>query len=632
MSTRLGPIGALALVIACSRPETVELEIGPPRPLPAPAVAEPAPAADDLQPVPLAAPGHIAGGLVYATIRPSQLQTFLQAVPLDARLTRLVAGLSARFGGDLRQLDLVAQLGLDPAGTITATLARPLAPHLPDIRRGVERLAVADPEGGAVDFVATPYGGPPPPPLPDDLLRQTGAIVSHSRFHVPVRDPSPLLARVKALKSAPGLCERLPAHDACWAFAESGALLVRHEGEALIADVVFHPFDQFGAPADDERALAMTAALTTTPATLGVLSRLAGDVALYVHGPALVPLVELRAYAHLVDRLRATHVAARRSTVDRALGVPDAYVRLRDTRRLFTGVRLDVAVDLSDVRATMSWEPADQQAAQQVEALLVRQRADLPAPTMASLCEGAVACMQMGRLPRFAGFDALAIGQYAAFKTVTANALAAEEVALAAFALETWPNVLGALHRLHDNRGVEVVAGQTILERAERLEGVGWSLRAGDTGAGTLYARMQGDELNLVRSLAGVSGAPFVDSPVAGLAHRVSRLKYEQDQLFLVVDEDPRSGWFVATNDEARLRWLLAEIPHEPTDGPPFQLEIDDLPAVAALAGLPDLTFMRELLADRRLQITAAVADGRPRLDLALTRRPAAAPAESSQK
>ena len=41
--------------------------------------------------------------------------------------------------------------------------------------------------------------------------------------------------------------------------------------------------------------------------------------------------------------------------------------------------------------------------------------------------------------------------------------------------------------------------------------------------------------------------------------------------------------------------------------------------------GLPDLPFVREWLSDRHLRLTAAVADGRPRLEVTLTPRSAGA-------
>lgn len=595
-------LAALALVLACT-------PVGAPAPEQAPA---PAPVAL-ARPAEVAAPGHIAGGFVYVGIRPRALQELGRLHTLHEGAARFVGELGAAAGVDLRDVDLVDALGLDPAGTITATLMRPVGP-LAAVRMGVQRLAVPD-LGGDLDFVASPFGGAPPPPLPDDLVRETGALYFHNRVHLPVLAPERLIGTLHGRHDATGLCARLPPQDGCSA-ANTGVILLRREGDAVVVDLFVSAYPGLGAIEDEVRAEAIVSALAVAPAGPpgGALT---GDVALYLHGPALPALVDHGVHAFLVNRLRETHPAARLRQIQRSLGMRDAALRLRDTRRLFTGVRLTVGLE-PDVRIDMSWEPVDDEAARTVEALFARPAGGLPAPAMAALCEGASACGRLARLPAVAGFGPLALGEYidqGALDRVTVDA--GSPMAALVFVLETWPNLIGSLSRWHErpDAGPDAAAIHDVLDLAQRIDSTGLRLGgAGDHGLG--YVRLGADELARVRSLAPLNGIVLADAPIDGVSHSISAAAVAGVTAFLAVDPDARAGWVVATDDAAQLRWLLATVAHEPVTGPTLQLATDDLGELLRILGLSGVDPSR--LAGRSLRLQTEIAAGRPRLQLTL--------------
>lgn len=644
-------------------------------------------------------PGFLAGGMVYVAARPSELQRFLQGIPVDPNAARDIARAGAELGFDPRIDDVTARLGLDPAGVITATLGRPIAPQLPAVRDALRGLQSAPPPGLPDPFPgasATPadvapdpiFRRPPdpipppvpppvppphpdydrfdPPPLPPDPLkpppppppsadreamaRGAGAMALHFRAHMPAKDPAALpllLTRLMKKERAPeiaALCGQIGPSDFC--FGDSGAaMILRREPAAVVLDFFLFPAGT-GAAWDQERVKTVTTGLAAAPATLPALAGLRGDFAAYADGAALPEVAEVVEVADAVSDLRWYDPSSIPRRVQKALGQREALERLRATRRLFGGVRLEAAFEPDVVQATLSWDPVDEAAAAAAEKTFTRAAAGLPVPTLAGLCEGALACWRGGGLPSLSALGELAIGEYAKDPRAFGDAIEASgDVGPAVLFLETWPNGLGMVQRWGaEQKGVEAAMARTALEIVGRVEGSGGSLRSlkiADRSVHTdyvTYARMPGSDLALFRSLVGFGKVQFAPTTLSGVEAKVEAAQVPSGevpaQLFLVTDpgtvrvgdKDVEFGWLVAADGPDRLRWLLKDIAQENTALPAAYFELPDLwQLVAGFEDGPrELGFLQSWLSGRSVRFAADVVGGRVRLDLELARRGAA--------
>lgn len=653
-----------------------------------------------------AAPGFLEGGLVYAAMRPAEVQRFFQALPLDPDAARDVARAGMELGFDPRVDDVTARLGLDPAGVITATIARPIAPQMPAVRDALQRTssapALPNPFPGAgttpadiaphpiprprpiprpipppeppaeptePTIVAPPQPEweppppdpwkPPPPPTPspeqEAMNRGAGAMAVHTRVHMPAKDPTALPGLVSRMMKrerspeAEAQCSQLGATDFC--FGDSKAtLILRHEASAVLLDLFIFPAGT-GSSRDPERLDTIKAGLGGGPATLPVLSTLRGDLAGYVDGPAFPPLAEVLEIADAVGDLKWYDPESVPERVARALGTRAAIDQLRETRRLFSGIRFESAFEPDAVQATLSWEPLDREAAAAVDRTFQRQPAGVAVPTLAGLCDGALACWRSAGLPSFAALGELAIGLYAkderAFRDATR---AAGEWSIGVMMIETWPSALGMVQRWgQEQQGMQAAVLRTGLEITQRVEGTGGSLRSLQMGDRRIqadyvaYSRMQGQDLALFRSLIGFSELRFSPTQVAGVDAKVEAANVPEDdfpaQLFLVTDpgtirmgdKDVEFGWLVAADGPDRLRWLLKDVAMAKDPEPAVYFELPDLWRLISSFrdGPREAGFLQSWLSGRSVRFAADAVGGRVRLDVEFARRGAAPDAKA---
>lgn len=639
-----------------------------------------------------AGPGFIEGGFVYAAMRPAELQKFFQAIPLDPDTARDVARAGGDLGFDPRVDDVTKILGLDPAGVITATIARPIAPQMTAVRDAMQRSASAPPPPNPFPGISpTPADiapgpiirpepipppqppipppqpnwdtpppppdpwKPPPPPIPTPeqqaMNRGAGAMAVHTRAHLPAKDPAALpalLTRMSKRERAPeidALCNQLGPTEFC--FGDSGdVLILRRDQSALLFDLFVFPAGT-GGNADPERVATIKAGLSaTTPATLPILSTLRGDLAAYFDGAAFPALAEVLAITDAVDDLRWYDAQSIPQRIDRALKTRAALDQLRETRRLFSGVRVEAAFEPDAVQATVSWEPVDTEAAATADRTFQRQPAGVPVPTLAGLCDGALACWRTAGLPGFAALGELAIGLYAKDERAFGDAVrAADDYSVGVIMLETWPSALGMLQRWgQEQKGMEAAMIRTALEITQRVEGSGGSLRSLQMGDRNVqsdyvtYGRMQGQDLALFRSLVGFSQLRFAPTTVAGVDAKVEAAVVPEDdvpvQVFLVTDpgtirmgdKDVEVGWLVAADGPDRLKWLLKDIEHAKDPEPAVYFELPDLWRLVASFrdGQRDAGFLQQWLSGRSVRFAADTVGGRVRLDMEFARRGAA--------
>ncbi|MFZ6177380.1 hypothetical protein [Nannocystis pusilla] len=644
-------------------------------------------------------PGYLAGGFVYMALKPGAIQKYLQSLPLDPDTAREVSRAGVDLGFDPRVDDVAARLGLDPDAHVTVTIARPIAVTMPGVREALQRIGSAPDLPNPFPAAATtpadvapwpsprPVRPPPAPPAPpsppqpyldsapvqpvtpipepwkppppdapspdqEAMARGAGSLAFHNRVHLPAKDPAALpalLTRMVRKERPPEiatLCGQIGPSEFC--FGDAGALLVaRKEAAAVVLDLFFFPAGT-GAAWDPDRVTTVTNGLAAGPAELPVLATLRGDFAAYADAAALPAVSEVYEIADTVRDLRWYEPGQRAEKVSRALGQRAALEQLRETRRLFSGVRLEAAVDPETVQMTMSWEPVDPAAADLAEKTFSRAAAGVGVPSLAGLCDGALACWRSSGLPPLAGLGELAIGLYGRDERAFSEAIEnAGDFGPAVLMLETWPSALGMIERWgREQKGMEAGIIRTVLDILGRVEGFGGSLRSlqiGDRGVQTdyvAYSRVQGQDLALFRSLVGLSSMRFSPVTVTGVDGKVEAAGLSEAeapvQVYLVTDpgtvrlgdKDVEFGWIAAADGQDRLKWLLADVERDKETNPAFYGELPDLWRLIGSFddGPRDAGFLQSWLTGRGFRLAADVVGGRVRLDLEFARR--AAPAK----
>ncbi|PCC74755.1 hypothetical protein SAMN02745121_06065 [Nannocystis exedens] len=642
-------------------------------------------------------PGFVEGGFVYMALKPGALQKYLQSLPLDPDTAREVSRAGVDLGFDPRVDDISARLGLDPDAFVTATIARPITGTMPGVREALQRLGSSPlpnpfpaaattpadvapwpaprpappPEPRAppsppqpyqdsapvqpVQPIAEPWKPPPPaapPPDQEAMARGAGSLAFHNRVHLPARDPAALpalLARMVRKERPPEiatLCGQIGPSEFC--FGDASALLVaRKDAAAVVLDLFFFPAGT-GAAWDPDRVTAVTSGLAAAPADLPALSSLRGDFAAYADAAAVPAVAELYEIADAVRDLRWYEPQQLAERIARALGQRAALEQLRETRRLFTGMRLEAAVDPETVQVTMSWEPADAAAADLAEKTFTRPAAGVGVPTLAGLCDGALACWRSSGLPPLAGLGELAIGLYGRDERAFRDAIdSAGDFGAVVILLETWPSALGMLERWgREQKGMEAGIIRTVLDILGRVEGFGGSLRSLQVGGRSVqtdyvaYTRVQGQDLALFRSLVGLSSMRFSPVTVAGVDAKVEAGAVPDAdapvQVYLVTDpgtlrlgdKDVEFGWIAAADGQDRLKWLLADVERDKDTNPAFYGELPDLWRLIGSFddGPRDVGFLQSWLTGRGFRLAGDVVGGRVRLDAEFARR--AAPAK----
>lgn len=624
------------------------------------------------------APGFLAGGLLFIGLRPGKVQRWLQALPLGPDVVRDLARAGNELGFDPRIDDVAARLGIDPDAVITATLMRPLGDPAP-VRALLQRgtTVAPDPFPGITPSDTAPmprdydrmqpppvpppvaplqpiYQPPPPPPITKpsgdqgELSRRAGALGTHSRIHVPIKDLALALTPLRRLADksrAPeqdSFCGQLGPSELCT--GKSRELLLIRSAEGAIA-IDFFTFNAgTGSAVDPERLAAVQQALAAPIASLPALSTLRGDFVVYADADAVPSLQEVISVADAAYRTTWSPESAQRG-----LGQAAAVAALRETRRLFAGARLEVVVEGDTLQSTFQWEPRDDAAREQLTRLLTRTPAAASVPTISGLCDGSLACMRTAGFPALSGFDELAAGLYAKPERELMDQLdgADEWGALVVF-LETWPNFLGAAQRWPRQQGgrIETAMLGQALEALGRVEGMGGSLRSFHTTRGNPsgdfigYLRLQGQDLALMRSLLGLGGVRFAPVTLPQVAGKVDLAQIPDADipasLYLVTDpgtvragdRDIEVGWAMVADSNDRLTWMLGQ-ERSAAVLPAFYLELPDLWQL--IASIDDagreLNFAQSWLSGRSARLAADVVDGRLRIDFQLARAaPAPAP------
>lgn len=626
-----------------------------------------------------AAPGFLAGGALYLAVRPGKAQRWLQSLPLGPDVVRDLARAGNELGFDPRVDDVAARLGLDPDAAITATLFRPLgdaAPVRALLQRGTTLppdpfpgLTPSDigPSPRDYDRLQPPPVPPPPhpidpvqpiqpiqpiyqPPPPaiakptadqGELARLAGTLGTHSRVHLPVKDLALALAPLRRLGDrgrAPeleSLCAQLGPSELCTGSSRDLVLVRGAQGAVAIDFFMFTAGT--GAAFDAERVTVVKAALGAPIASLAPLSTLRGDFVAYADADALPAVHEVLSVSEAAGALRWYPDGVQRHLAEAA-----AIAQMRDTRRLFAGARFELVVEGDTLQATFQWEPRDDQARELLTKLLTRTPAAASVPTISGLCEGSLACLRTAGLPKPAAFDELAVGLYAKpERDVQATLNAAGDLGPIVVFLETWPNLIGAAQRWPGQQGgrMETAMLGQALEAVGRIEGMGGSLRSFHVNRGNPsgdfigYTRIHGQDLTLIRSLAGLAGVRFTPVELPQVTGKVESTQIPDTQLpaslYLLTDpgtvrsgdRDIEVGWAMVADSNDRVAWMMG-LERSAAVAPAFYMEMPDLwqTFMAVDEAQRELNFAQGWLSGRSARLAADVIDGRLRLDFQLAR------------
>ncbi len=458
-----------------------------------------------------AQPGYLEGGVFYAAVRPHQVQTWLQHIPIEPRAARDLAEAGQVIGMDLRSDNVAQQWGIDAAAVISMTWFRPLSPGnmrdvlasesssakpgAPDPFAGMTRTEEAKakaeeqmraleaeakraqeaaakarqaveaaPDPGAMEepvplgdvaYEPDPLPPPPPPspPPPHPLTSKAEALAFHSRIHVPVTDLGAFKRQLTALpresmpESGRELCASFNGELLC--YADRGtAVLVREDQGAVLVDFYVFPMRAKNDSKAPGRAEVVRTSRSAQPAQLPVLATLAGDAVGYLDGAAIPKAHEVAKIASAFRRLQWDEQRDVGEKFKRTIRDITALEQLRDVRRLFSGVTFEGTVGERDVHLTTRWVPADDDARKLSAELFERPDVAVSVPSLAALCDGSVMCMRTTGLPDIKRFGELATGVYGAKEREFSRTLNhADEMAALSMFAETWPNAIGAAQR-----------------------------------------------------------------------------------------------------------------------------------------------------------------------------------------
>ena len=609
--------------------------------------------------------GYLAGGLVYAAVRVDRAQAFLQTLPVPPEVARDLAEAGAAFGLDFRVDDIRARFGIDKNAIVSMTIARPLAADAAELRADLTRGgpfldALAMPQepapappakveiawDGEAPDLKDPFDktiAPPPEPAPErpkpsleaiahaeKFLAKAATLGIHSRIHVPTKDPNVMIGELQRLASRSAverwepLCRAIPRAKACVGDRDMVTILREAKG-ALLIDVVV--FSAPGKPDAPGRIAAATEAALATSVERPELAKLAGDAAAFLDIDAVEDLVTVNALHRAIRAMEWAAIADRRSTIDRRLEEIEAIHKLKDAPLLYRGAALEIVAEGGKIQVRLRWELADDQAAN-AKKLLVAPEQVADVPTVAALCEGAVACARSRGLPKPSAWrDSLATGVYAeeARKLQRTLDRGDEWSALLLFA-GAWPNFVGAITRWpaqEIGRGPEAAIANNIVDALGDIEGWGASLRSISwTGSGVhadyaLYARARAQDVDLARTLMSFAELNPTDTAISGVEGKAQMVRLPvrevQAAAMLYHDPDKTHGWAAVVDGPDRLSWLL-NLARDRAPDPSLYFEIPDLWRLAsAEPGVArELGFARGWLAGRQLRMALHVVGGAP--------------------
>jgi hypothetical protein len=612
-----------------------------------------------LPPLELAAlgarPGHVAGGLVYLSMRASPTQAWVKSLPWPSDALREAAEAAREIGFDPLAADWIEHFAIAEDAIVSATLMRPLDAGVADAQARMETIATGlddDPglTGEKIEEVAPPPGiVPPPTPTPGpssatvDAVRTASrgflkAAGHHSRVHLPSRDPArtrtAIVGMFKENDRTRGAeaCVGVTGPSACLA-ESSGVIMLRELDDAVVVDLVmFAVSSTDGSPSQWKPTL--EAALAEPSATIEHAASLAGDAAMWLD-PA--PLARLQAL-HRVGNAMSSAAWATDWPSDIAweLKRVRAFAPLAEAPRIFPGVQIEAVAQGKDLQARATWPVAGALWGRMGASMIATPPSPSPVPKIEALCDGAVICFRTQGIPdvRALAKSLATKGFSGDFEHVMRRLGRDEEFSFALVLAGGWANLLASGASFPESMsGTEAGIARTVRDAAMRAEGFGGSVRSlAMTGFFrfetdyVLYSRAQVGDVGAATGLLALSGEPTREVDLADGRGKATlldtRAQSPRAQVLLRKDEgEATAGWIALADAPDRFSWLLS-LPTETTEAPTAYLEFPDLLGLVAPMAGGDLEDMRGWLRSRRLRFLLDLSGGAPRLQASLTGPP----------
>lgn len=495
------------------------------------------------------APGLLADGAAYASVRADSAQEFLRHIPLPPEILRDLARARREIGFDPLLDDVLERFAIPKEAVISMTLGRPLglssskgvAQNLRgrddrflklvaqvlsedadkrygaavEIARPVPRAEpepvekLTDPTGieggvpqgtigGAID---PPDDEPTPPAISekdrreiDQLQRENDAVAMQFRVHIPTDEPNRIFDEFRTRSDAgdrskgEALC-RGQATEFC--IGDRSSLIIgRVDGKAVVLDLVLFTGRSYGEADLEARQASVAEAMKAPEANLNVLDQMAGDASLYIDAEAMVTLFEHERIGSAINTL-SWNSDEPREAIDRRLREGESLRRMLAAPRLFEGLLANAHHQRDHTQLQVSWPLREGQqllAAKSLAPPPLR----VPVPAIDALCDGALFCGRTRGLPRPEQLGtSLGLGIYGDMRALDGAFGDADEMAAMLLLVSTWPNGLGSLMwhlPLGEARGPEAALVRGALDALGRIQGFGFSVRSVDVGRRSLQA------------------------------------------------------------------------------------------------------------------------------------------------
>lgn len=616
-------------------------------------------------------PGFVAGGLIHSAVRFHPVLAWLRSVPMPGELGRELAELSQETGIDWRAEDFERRFAIPKDAIISMTLFRPIDGDAAELRtellRGgstLDAFAIAMGEGSGARGLPTgkevakplevmpdgstaetpPVKAPPPPKLSDaelewgrTLAEKSTGLGLHSRIAIPVTDSKPILEYIRTRAGSSAQTRWAPAcasRPGAVCVGESDiAAIIRGTDKAIVIDVVMFASRPPTITTAQRKSIDDAVALAAQTSDVG----LRGDASLAMDAATLLEFVQLDALRRSVSGLSYEDNAA--ESIRTKMDEVNAFAQLASAPQLFRGARLDAALDGDDLHAEARWLLVPGQADNSRAAFEVSPTVAL-VPTIAGLCDGALACFRTAGLPRPSTLaDKLGIGAWSRGPDEADRSVGSFDEPLIMHAIvASWPNVLGSAARLPAlelGGGAEGAVATNVLDMVGRVQSTGGSLRTANIdhqrvmAEYAVFARTSATDAAIPRGVVALGGGSMTDTTLPGTGGTASLFKVPEDEfpMTVVSRTDPATagttatGWIAMVDAPDRMSWLLA-LPTEPYAGPAAYAELPDL--ARAMQSWPDIARelepMRVWLERRSLRASFELDQGEPLVRAALVR------------
>lgn len=557
--------------------------------------------------------GHMAGGLLYVSFRPRDVQDYWRTIPLppnvreDGRQAQSEIGFDPFFG------DWIEHFHLDEKGVVTGTFFRPLAE---DFDLGIV------------------HGGKEVP------ARVAALIGWHSRMVFPTDDPERTLDAFAEIfkdrdhERAREACKDVGG-DRC-VVSSSGELGVFRKGRGQVqADFVFWAHGKWWLeergllePGDDDRPLIgvrvdeAKAAMSHEGDAPDPVGDLRGDLAFFLDPAPLPALVGIE-YVEDLSWSSEGYAEADRARAADSLGT---LLRLLEAPPPYAGMSLSFVAKGEDLHATAAWPRKGKLWGRMTGPKLETKDGEAEIPKVKELCRSAELCFRTLAIPdprplddtlRVAGWRTLD------FENILNAFDRKEEFATGIILGGGWANLLAASVAAPDSmQGFEAGPIKTIRDAVMNSDGFGgraMSLLSGSPRY-SVYARARSSDISAATGLLSLAGLETQDFPVegGGTAKYVDVEEGSPPMHALLYATDDDFGWAMLGDSKSTLRAQL-ELETEPGAGPTAWFEIPDVGRLLGTLDDDDVQIIVNWGRGKRFRAVMEIGDGDPRIRAALT-------------